>query len=471
MTTIERYHEAVRRLDALIESAPAQTDTSRQAVQARADARMGRLCAFLDRMGRPQDGYPIIHIGGTSGKGSTSTTLAAVLHAAGYRVGLHTSPYLQTSSEKLQLDGRLIDPALFVALTDAFFAEHERWIADGHEALTYGEAWSAIFWTFFRETAVDVAVVEVGAGGRFDLTNICAPVLSIITSVGLDHIQTLGDTIAQIAWHKAGIIKAGIPALSTVDSEDARAAMREQADAVDAPLTEVDLARELVDVTTSAAGTSWTSASTGVRHAMSMAGSFQARNGQTVVSAVGLLRQAGFAISDEALSAGLRDARIPGRAEYVRDRCVVLLDGAHNPQKLGALVADLPALLPHPRGRCIGVVGLLDAKAGREMLETLVPHVDVVIATSPQVFGKTSKRADVIVQTAREVGFMGEVEPIVDPMEAIRRALAMAAADDVIVVTGSLYLVGNVRSHWFAEEAIVRQRTPWPVIKKLGDSR
>src|SRR5215217_321229 len=206
---LKPFRAAAARLDELIERTPAPADRSRQAVQARAEERMGRLRRFLARLGDPLLGYPVVHVGGTSGKGSTSTAIAAILHAAGYRVGLHTSPYLQTPAEKLQVDGRLVAPERFVALVDELFATHERWVAEGEVALTYGEAWVAMSALFFRAEAVDVAVLEVGAGGRFDLTN-------VVTTVGIDHTATLGDTIEAIAWHKAGIIKSGVPAVTAV---------------------------------------------------------------------------------------------------------------------------------------------------------------------------------------------------------------------------------------------------------------
>lgn len=466
-TTFERYHEAASRLDALIDMTPTPTDTSREAVRARAEIRMGRLVRFLGRLGNPQAGRPLIHIGGTSGKGSTSTALAAILTAAGYRTGLHTSPYLQTPLEKLQVNGRLIDPEAFIAITGQFLDEHERWIADGEEPLTYGEAWNALTWLFFRRENVEVGIVEVGAGGRFDLTNILTPALSIITSVGIDHTNTLGPTIEDIAWHKAGIIKPGVPALTTVPNPVARGIIIEEADRQQAPLTVVDLDEAIADVATGPDGTTWRERETGENHRMTMAGAFQARNGQTAMSAARLLNDLGFTISPEAIASGLRAARIPGRAEVIAGDPRVLLDGAHNPEKLAAFAQDVPALLPlDAGGRRIGVVGLLDAKKGDEMLRSLVPVIDVLVATSPQVLAKTSKQAGSVARLAREAGFAGEVIVERDPGRAIERALAEAdpARGDAVLVTGSLYLVGNVRERWYSERDIVARHTPWPGV-------
>ncbi|HEU0163456.1 MAG TPA: Mur ligase family protein, partial [Thermomicrobiales bacterium] len=230
-STFERYKRAAARLDELIEHSSAPEDKSREAVQARAELRMGRLRAFLRHFGSPQDRYPIVHVGGTSGKGSTSTTIAAILTAAGYRTGLHISPYLQTPLEKLQLNGNLIDPEHFTSLVDRLLAAHEAWIGGGGEPLTYGELWMALTVFFFADAGVEVAVLEVGAGGRFDLTNVITPAVSVITSVGIDHTNTLGSTIEEIAWHKAGIIKRGIPAVTAATHPVALAIIRAEASA------------------------------------------------------------------------------------------------------------------------------------------------------------------------------------------------------------------------------------------------
>lgn len=471
-STFERYHEAASRLDALIDMTPSPGDTSREAVQQRADLRMRRLVRFLERLGNPHRGRPIVHIGGTSGKGSTSTALAMILAEAGYRTGLHTSPYLQTPLEKLQVDGQLIDPVVFATLVDGLLSEHSRWTADGEEPLTYGEAWNALTWLFFQRERVDICVVEVGAGGRFDLTNVLTPALSIITSVGIDHTNTLGSTIEDIAWHKAGIIKPGIPALTTVPHPVARQIVVDEAVTHDAPLTVVDLDEETLAAETGPGGTTWRERGTDLVHRTRMCGTFQARNGQTAVSAARLLDAQGIAIAPWAIERGLLRAQIPGRAELIPGDVPVLLDGAHNPEKVAALAEDIPALLPVPSdARRIGIIGLLDAKNGEEMVRSLMPVVDVLIATAPKVLGKDAKSVGTIVSLAREAGFMGEVLVEADSRKTIDLAHAQVrpSRGDVVLVTGSLYLVGNVRERWYGEREIVMQRTPWPQVSSERD--
>jgi dihydrofolate synthase/folylpolyglutamate synthase len=464
-SNLDLYKQAASRLDQLIDLTPVRTDTSIEAVRERAAYRMGRLRRFLRRLGDPHVGYPIVHIGGTSGKGSTSTAVASILRAAGYRTGLHTSPYLQVPTEKLQLNGQLISAETFVRLTNVILAEHDRWLANGEEGLTYGEAWIALMALFFRDQQVDIAVVEVGAGGRFDLTNIITPTLAVITSVGIDHTNTLGSTIEQIAWHKAGIIKHGAPAISAVDVPAAQEIIRAEAQAVGTDLLELDLAHTVTGIEVARGQTSWVDARTGETFTIGLAGAFQAANGSLAVAAVRALARSGFEIGADAITEGLRGARIPGRVEYVPDRVTVLLDGAHNEDKIGALARDIPKLLPvGDSGRRIGVVGALEAKQADRMLAQLASLFDDLVATSPQVMAKASREASELAEVAERVDFRGSILVEPDPRQAIDIAIERARPDngDAVLVTGSLYLVGNIRERWFRGDDIVESRSSWP---------
>jgi len=462
---LTRFHEATARLEALIEGTPSPADSSREAVQARATHRMGRLRRFLALLGNPHQGYPIVHVGGTSGKGSTSTLIASILASAGYRTGLHTSPYLQTPAEKLQLNGRLVAPATYIELCEAVFSAHDRWLAAGEEPLTYGEAWFALTALFFRESGVDLAVLEVGAGGRFDLTNIVDPVVSVITSVGIDHTSTLGSTIPEIAWHKAGIIKPGVPAVSAVSPPEAASIIAREAADRGAELTAIDLDVSATEVSTGFPGTSWVDGLTGRRYQTSLRGAFQAWNGATAVATIDALRRRGYDIPDEAVVRGLDEARIPGRIEIIDDVCRVMLDGAHNVEKIAALAAAIPHLLPVAgEGKRIGVLGVLEAKQAASMIGTLVPVMDGLVATSPQVTAKEARHASDIAAIAQAEGFYGPIWVEPDPRVAIDRAVALASdgKGNAVFVTGSLYLIGNVRERWYAEDDILVSRSPWP---------
>jgi dihydrofolate synthase/folylpolyglutamate synthase len=462
---LTRFHEATARIEALIETTPTATDSSREAVQARAVFRAARLKRFLQRLGNPHQGYPIVHVGGTSGKGSTSTAIAAILTSAGFTTGLHTSPYLQTPTEKLQVNGQLISSDMYIGLCDQLMEAHAAWLDEGEEALTYGEAWIALTMLFFRESAVDMAVLEVGAGGRFDLTNIVDPAVAVITSVGIDHTATLGTTIPEIAWHKAGIIKSGIQAVTGVTNPEALQIIRDEAMQVGAPLTVLDPDISATNVTTDRQGTTWTDGITGVTHHTALRGSFQARNGALALAAVQALRDQGFHIPDEAVERGLQSARIPGRVEIIEEQgCLVMLDGAHNAEKVAALAEDVPSLLPiGERGKRIGVLGVLEAKQAQDMVGSIVPVLDVLVVTSPQVTAKEGRSAADMADVVREAGFHGPVHIVPEPDAAIGRALELAGSGgDAVLVTGSLYLVGNVRERWYRTDDVIRARSSWP---------
>lgn len=482
---LARYRAAVARTDALIERANAPEGKTPAEIRARAELRLGRVRLFLAQLGDPHRRYPVVHVAGTSGKGSTSTAIAAILTAAGYRVGLHTSPYLQAPTEKLQLDGRLIAADGFADLVDLVLGAHEAWCARGGERLTYGEIWMALLAAHFVRERVDVAVVEVGAGGRFDLTNVVDPAVSVVTSIGLDHTVTLGETIPEIAWHKAGIIKAGAPAVTAVTDPEALAPIRAEVEAVGTRLTRVVAGVTFAVTAADADGTRWRELDANRTPGPELPappGRFQAANAATAVAAVRALAGTGrgFAVPPAAIRDGLGQARIPGRFETVQRAAPdgsatrVVLDGAHNPDKVAALAADLGTLRrAGDGGRLVVVLGALEAKRHGEMVRLLVPHADGLVLTSPRVLAKPGAVADELAATVRAVGFTGPVVIEPDPLAVVDRALALVR-DDVaatVLVTGSLYLVGNVRGRWFPDDAVVMERTPWPTVRDSTDPR
>ncbi|HEY8448109.1 MAG TPA: Mur ligase family protein [Thermomicrobiales bacterium] len=441
---LARYHEAVARTNALIDPAYQRSATLEE-VRERAEQRMRRLRAFLAERGEPHRRFPVVHVGGTSGKGSTATAIAAILTAAGYRTGLHLSPYLQVATEKLQIDGRLISGDCFADLVDEVLSAADAWHERTGERLTYGEIWFALVATYFAAERVDLAVIEVGAGGRFDLTNILQPAVSVITTVGFDHTETLGPTIGEIAWHKAGIIKPGAPVVTAETDPDALAPILAEARLTGSKVIHV--------------------APDGAPGLPALAGPFQQVNAATAIAAIRALERNGWKIGEDAIAAGLAAARLPGRLETVQLAPRVVLDGAHNPQKAAALAAAIPPAVPRPPGgRLILVLGLLESKDQDGVVQALLPCADALVLTRPQVLAKPSLDPRVLADAARRAGFSGEIVVRDDPGEAIAAALLQADAmrGDAVLVTGSLYLVGNVRSRWYPDDEIVLQRTPWP---------
>lgn len=455
-SALEQYRRAERYVNSLIMGPPTPPPGSPpEEIRARAIARLDRLRAFLGFLGDPQREYRTIHIAGTSGKGSTSTFAASILSAAGFRTGTHVSPYLQVATEKLQINGQIVSAARYATLVDAMRERVEAWVAAGHERPNYGEFWVAMTFRYFAEERVDVAVIEVGAGGRFDVTNVIEPDVAAITSIGYDHTVTLGSTLPEIAWHKAGIIKPGSIAITAVSEPEALPVIEAEARERGVELRRVRYGEAYRGVESNERGTSFIDTASGRRYHVQLPGSFQAANAATAL-AIGRAFDA-ERVTDDAIAAGLDGARFPGRMETVEHEPLVLLDGAHNPEKVASLSRNLDALYPHRRK--ILVFGALESKSYTEMLASLAPRMSVLIATTPQVFAKPSTTAADIAALAPSGLTTVAVD---DPLAAIERAIDLAGPDDLVIVTGSLYLVGNVRERWYPTEAILEQGTCWP---------
>lgn len=451
------YHDAEQYILNLITGPPSpDPGTPPDVIRQRATERLDRMRGFLDFIGNPQEHYRSIHIGGTSGKGSTAAFTASILTAAGYRTGLHVSPYLQIATEKLMIDDDIASAAAYSRIVKQLAGHADAWVGSGHPPLTYGEFWVALTLLYFAEEAVDVGVIEVGAGGRFDLTNVIEPEVAAITSIGLDHTVTLGNTIEEIAWHKAGIIKPGMTAVTSVQQPSALDVIRAEARSVGVDLVEVSPGTSYRLQSTDATGTRFLDVPSGETLRVRLPGQFQAANAATAL-AIARAFDAGSA-SPETLRAGLERARFPGRMEIVQHSPLVLLDGAHNPQKIQGFAADIDQITG---GRpIIAVFGVLESKSYAEMIETLAPHVRTLVATNPNVYAKPAVDAGEIASKARTV--LDDVYVESDPLGAIDKALELASPGDAIIATGSLYLVGNVRERWFPTESILSQGTMWP---------
>jgi dihydrofolate synthase/folylpolyglutamate synthase len=436
-TEYDAYLRGLAALNSLIRGDRAGPDAPRDRRE-RAIRRLERTRQVLDALGRPQDAYPTIHVTGTSGKGSTSAAIAAMLAAAGYRTGLRTSPYLQVATEKLQISHRLIDGISFAAVVNEVLGTSERL---GLAPLVYTEAWAALSYLWFAQRQVDIAVIEVGAGGRFDTTNVITPEVSVITSVGMDHVVSLGPTLSDIAWHKAGVIKPARPVVIGDLRTEALIVVEREAEDLGAPIIR---AKEPV-----------AASSTGMR------GAFQATNAAVALSVRDALRMGGRLIPDAAEACGLAAARLPGRLERMPgDGPSVWLDGAHNADKMQALVSSLDSLLGQ---KSIMVIGALGSKDIDAMAGAIASAAAMVVCTEPHVLGKHALPAGEVAGALRDAGFAGPIECEPDPLRAVSFAEQIGQAQhEPVVVTGSLYLVGEVRRRWFPDDAIVSQRTPWP---------
>lgn len=411
---------------------------------------LDRMHALLDRLGNPHVGLPIVHVGGTAGKGSTATITAALLRASGYRVGLHTKPHLAHVHERIQVDGAPIsDDALRALIGDA--TDAARTVEPSWFELTV-----ALALLHFRRMEVDIAVIEVGMGGTWDGTNVVQPLVAVLTNVGLDHTEILGDTVEQIARDKVGIIKPGCVAVSGATQPSVRAIIAARAADMGVPLWLSDREFAVEDVRRQVSGSRFglrlpERTYTGLY--LPLLGAHQVANAALALAAAHAVAPAGFAVPEDAVREALRTVRLPGRLEVVSRRPAVVLDGAHNPDKLDAVLAAVRDYLPHER--LIAVVAFTARHDWGAMLARLAPVADRIVLTGFAAgdFGPGASVPPADLEAAlAALHPRGDVLREPDPLTAVYAARAVAGPGDCVLVTGSLYLVGAVRDALREEE-------------------
>ncbi|HEX5758449.1 MAG TPA: Mur ligase family protein [Thermoanaerobaculia bacterium] len=398
---------------------------------------LDRLRVLLAALGEPQARFPSVLVAGSNGKGSTSALLAAMAGAAGYRVGHYTSPHLESVEERVRVGGRTIERARLAELLERVVEVAE---ADGSELPTYFEALTAAAFLAFAEDAIDLAVLEVGMGGRLDATNVVEPVLSVITPISLEHREHLGETLAAIAREKAGILRAGRPAVAWAEAPAAEAALLVAAEEIGAELAVIDPeVRILVTESLGWAGQEvWLAGvakGRGLR--LGLLGEHQARNLVLATVAAEQLAGLGFPLLDDgAIAAGAAACRWPGRIEPVElpDGRRILLDAAHNPGGVAALAAFLDEL-GEPFDLLFGVLG---NKQVRQMLSPLALRAERVVLTQP-----TSPRA---LPAAELAELLPPEDALVEAEAAMALELALAAPFSLLVACGSIVLVGELRA-------------------------
>ncbi len=401
-----------------------------------------------EHLGAPHRAIPSAHIAGTNGKGSTAAMLESILRAAGLSTGLFTSPHLERINERIQFDGVPISDEDFAAEFTRVQSAIETLLASGQLAAhpTYFECVTAMAYGAFARRPVDFAVYEVGMGGRLDSTNILQPEVAVITQIELDHENFRGHSIGDIAAEKAGIIKPGGWVVSAAERPEARAVIARRAAELDARLVEVDTTWGVETVSTSAGCYRVTAASARAATVLTLdiplPGRFQVRNALAAATAARLLAVRGFPVGDDAIIRGIRGVRWPGRLERLVEAPAIFLDGAHNPAAARELAVFWET---HLSGKRIWLVyGAMRDKAVDEVAGLLFPRAHEVFLTHPRQSRSISapRRAEMTSHLAPRfrVG--------VDPVEAFDLALSMAAPEDAIFVTGSLYLIGELRHYW-----------------------
>lgn len=411
--------------------------------------RLERMRALLHELGDPQERYPTVHVGGTSGKGSTSSMIAAVLAAAGKRTGLHTKPHLRSVVERARIDGIAVTEERFAQLLGEMMPAIERTVPE-HGRPSYYETLLALAFVHFADEAVDVAVIEVGIGGKLDGTNVLHPQVSVITNVGLDHMDVLGDTVEEIAQDKAGIAKRGVPLISAVDHAGARAIIEARCAEVGAPFVHALESVCFEERPMPAFGQSFGLVTPAGRYeiALPVLGRFQERNAATAVIALEHLPPA-LRPDASAVERGLAQLVLPGRMEFFPAFPPVVFDVAHNPDKAAHLAASLREKFADRRFAF--VIAIADSKDARGVLRTFVEMPASYVFTSFETPGRSAVRPQRLASLAEELGIWGRA--VADPVEALMIARRNASGGDVVVVTGSTFIVAQLREWWMEHVA------------------
>jgi len=441
------YEESVRYLLTL----GRELASPQQASVAKFD--LANIATLCERLGQPQQAFQSVHIAGTNGKGSTAATLDSILRAAGLRTGLYTSPHLERINERIRLNGQEISDADFAATFTRLHKIIEELLAAGKLAAhpTFFECVTALAFEFFARAGAQFAVCEVGMGGRLDATNILVPEVAVITQIDFDHENYLGHSIEEIAGEKAGIIKPGARVVSAAEHLIARVVVRRRVAEQDAFLVEIENEFRIENITSHDGRFSFTAitndSGASIPLTVPLPGRFQVRNALTALAAARMLAERGAPIDDDAISRGIAATVWPGRLERIATQPDIYLDGAHNPSGAREVAVFWETHLP---GRKIVLVyGALRDKAVDEIAGILFPHASAVILTAPAQSRAIS--ASVLAEMTRHHARQLEVIP--EPNLAFERALELAAPDDVIFVTGSLYLVGDLRRYWMSRAA------------------
>jgi dihydrofolate synthase/folylpolyglutamate synthase len=458
------------------------------------EIKLDRMRALLDRLGNPQDKLPIIHVAGTKGKGSTSAMIASMLYAAGYRTGLFTSPHLEKVEERIAIDGQPCSADQFAALVAAVQPAVEALdreaiaAAQGDHGPTYFEIITAMALLHFVQSGVQAAVLEVGLGGRLDSTNVCRPLVSVITSISLDHVQQLGDTLQSIAREKAGIIKPGVPVISGVTADEPRSAIRQIACDCTCRLVELDQdfrfdyhpplhlekqpAQGSLDFWLSSTKSPLPlgegqgegrakndSAPTNLRSVpgegqgeggypieyhnlpLALLGRHQAANAAVALATIRELSNQGWNISEQSIRQGLAMVRWPARMQIVARQPVVILDSAHNSASIAALMQVLKESFSVSR-RLLLFATTRD-KDYEEMLKLLLDGFDEIAFTQYTSNPRALPPADLEAPAFNLTGRRYPIFPT--PAEAWNHLRQSAAPDDLICITGSFFLAGEMR--------------------------
>ncbi len=422
---------------------------------AASDFKLERMRRLLEALGNPQDRIPAVHIAGTKGKGTTAALVAGMVQEAGYKVGLFTSPHMQHIEERFVVNGQMVSPLRFVELVQQM-AGYVESLTEATAGLmpTFFELITAISWQHFSDEAVDLVVLEVGLGGRLDSTNLCAPVVTAISSISLDHTRLLGSTVEQIAAEKAGIIKQGVPVVTSAETPTVRELFRRKAAEFECPYNELhtdfgfevespwtDGTREqkLAFFPLSEAGRE--SAEERLEIAFPKPGRVYGNNIALALGCIRELRKRGYEIGTETIQKAVREISLPLRFDILQDQPLLIADAAHNPSSFENLIATLQDVFP---ARPVTFLMAVSKDKDYRTMCRSIPDTDRVIVTQ-YAGNERGLPAGQLLSCLRE-SHRGDSVMIDDPGAALTEALQSSPPNGVIIATGSLFLAAEIRS-------------------------
>lgn len=402
-----------------------------------------RVQNLLKRLGNPEKNLKVIHVAGTNGKGSVCTMMSYILTQSGYDVGMYTSPHLERYNERIRMNNFEISDAEFAAVGERIIRTCQECVKDNEEHPTVFECLTAMALLYFAEKSVDFVVLEVGLGGRYDATNVIEhPLVSVITSIGMDHMDVLGDDIESIAYEKAGIIKKNCSSVLYFPNNKVYNTIKSVCESLNAPLyyiSDMNIynVRHSIDGITFSIDTEFYSYKD---LKVSLIGEHQIYNTALVLLVVEILKNKGIEITEENVRSGLNGCYWPGRLEIVGKNPLVILDGAHNEE--GAL-ALAKAFKQYFSGKNITLlIGVLRDKPYEDMLKLLLPYVKRVVLTEPNSPRKLS--IDELEKTARK--YSASIVKNANIAQAYELAFKLTAEKDVLCCAGSLYLIGEIKT-------------------------
>jgi dihydrofolate synthase / folylpolyglutamate synthase len=468
----EQFAAAEKRLMSLITDPKGtryKIEKSKETRLAEYREQLARTKSFLASVGNPEEQIPAIHISGTSGKGSVTTILASLLSAHDKRVSYHVSPYLQLSLEKLVADQQIISPSEFITLVDELMVALEIWGKESqtYDILKYGEAWVSITYMWMAQQNLDWLVMETGLGGRYDPTNVIKSNIAIITNVSFDHVKSLGPSLAEIAFHKVGIIKQDGLVVSAEKNPSVIEIIEEEAKHKNAKLFLLnrDFDFNVVHNNQKATLTVNGKYNRYDNITMEQTAGYQYENIALSIASLDILNNYyPINLNTNQIQAGITNWKFKGRFEIIQNDPLVIMDGAHNRHKMAALVKSFKKKYPGKKIKCI--MGVLSTKDAVGMIEELTPIVKSWSVTQPFVFGKPSTTPTELASSVLKSSPKAVLDQYDTVHDAIGSVLASSDKDEIILITGSIYLLGEASDFWHHRNDLLHDL----IRKELGIS-